>query len=77
MCRRKLPAAAFRWRWSNHILENPHQKVPEHADVMCYQSKIEINKKECLVRVMVNETAKPAKVVTVNGTSKKYWKATS
>ena len=44
--------------------------------VICYQSKIDINQKEYLVRVMVNERLTPAKVVTVYRTSKirKYWK---
>jgi hypothetical protein len=61
------------------VLANPQQKVPEHGDVICYQSKIDINQKEYLVRVMVNETLTSAKVVTVYRTSKirKYWKTTS
>ncbi|MGA2557590.1 MAG: hypothetical protein ABSG04_15085 [Verrucomicrobiota bacterium] len=48
--------------------------MPEHGDVVCYQSKVEINRKPYLVRLMVNE--KTAKVVTVYRTSKinKYWK---
>jgi hypothetical protein len=60
------------------VLVNPQQKVPEHGDVQCYQSKIDINQKKYLVRVMVNETLTPAKVVTVYRTSKvrKYWKMT-
>jgi hypothetical protein len=39
---------------------------------------VEINRKAYLVRVMVNETAKPPIVVTVYRTSKisKYWKVT-
>ena len=50
------------------------QKAPEHGDVVSYQSKVEINGKPYLVRVMVNE--KTAKVVTAYRTSKinKYWK---
>ena len=60
------------------VLAAPAQKVPEHGDVVCYQSKVEINQKPYLVRVMVNETATPPKVVTVYRTSKisKYWKVT-
>ena len=48
------------------------------GNVVCYQSKIEINQKPYLAPVMVNETATPLKVVTVYRTSKigKYWKAT-
>ena len=61
------------------VLGAPEQKVPEHGDVVCYQSKVEINGKLYLVRVMVNEMAAPQKGVTVYRTSKinKYWKATT
>ena len=60
------------------VLATPAQKVPEHGDVVCYQSRVEINQKPYLVRVMVNEKATPPKVVTVYRTSKinKYWKPT-
>ena len=61
------------------VLAAPAQKVPEHGDVVCYQCKVEINQKPYLVRVMVDVTAKPPKVVTVYRTRKisKYWKATT
>lgn len=61
------------------VLTAPGQKVPEHGDVVCYESKIEINQKPYPVRVMVNETATPPKVVAVYRTSKisKYWKPTT
>lgn len=74
MERRGIPLAVM-----ESVLAEPGQKVPEHGNVVCYQSKVEINKKPYLVRVMVNETVKPAKVVTVYRTSKinKYWKATT
>ena len=62
--------------WPNAVPKQapPAQKMPEHGDVLGYQSKVEINRKPYLVRVMVNETT--AKVVTVYRTSKinKYWK---
>lgn len=69
MDRRGIPLAVVQ-----SVLAAPAQKVPEHGDVVCYQSKVEINQKPYLVRVMVNE--KTAKVVTVYRTSKinKYWK---
>ena len=74
MERRGIPLVAV-----ESVLDAPAQKVPEHGDVVCYQSKVQINQKPYLVRVMVNETATPAKVVTVYRTSKisKYWKATT
>ncbi len=74
MARRGIPLAVI-----ESVLAAPAQKVPEHGNVVCYQSKVEINQKLYLVRVMVNETAAPAKVVTVYRTSKinKYWKATT
>jgi hypothetical protein len=51
--------------------------VPEQRDVVCYQSKVEINQKPYLVRVTVNEAATPPQVATVYRTSKisTYWKA--
>ena len=71
MTRRGIPLAVV-----ESVVESPQQKVPEHDEV-CYQSQVEINQKKYLVRVMVNETATPPKVVTVYRTSKinKYWKA--
>jgi Domain of unknown function (DUF4258) len=74
MDRRGIPLAVV-----ESVLAAPAQKVPEHGDVVCYQSKVEINQKPYVVRVMVNETARPPKVVTVYRTSKisKYWKATT
>ena len=74
MARRGIPLAVI-----ESVLAPPVQKVPEHGNVVCYQSKVEINQKLYLVWVMVNETATPAKVVTVYRTSKinKYWKATT
>lgn len=72
--RRRIPLTAV-----ESVLANPQQKVPEHGDLICYQSKIDINQKEYLVRVIVNERLTPAKVVTVYRTSKimKYWKTAS
>jgi len=73
VARRRIPLAVVK-----SVLENPQQKVPEHGNVICYQSKIDINQKEYLVRVTVNEVVTPAKVVTIYRTSRisKYWKAT-
>jgi hypothetical protein len=61
LARRRIPLAAM-----ESVLDNPQQKVAEHEHVICYQSRIDINDKEYLVRVMVNEAMKPAKVVTVS-----------
>jgi hypothetical protein len=74
MKRRGIPLAVV-----ESVLAAPGQKLPEHGDVVCYQSKVEINQRPYLVRVVVNETARPPKVVTVYRTSKinKYWKATT
>jgi len=69
MQRRGIPLAVV-----ESVLKAPAQKVPEHGDVVCYQSKVEINRRLYLIRAMVNE--KTAKVVTVYRTSKinKCWK---
>lgn len=58
------------------ILAAPDQKVPGNGVVVCYQSKADINQKTYLVRVMVDETCMPARVITVYRTGKinKYWK---
>jgi hypothetical protein len=48
--RRRIPLTAV-----ESVLANLQQKVPEHGDVQCYQSKIDINQKEYLVRVMGRE----------------------
>ena len=74
MTRRGIPLAVV-----ESVLAAPAQKVPEHGDVVCYQSQVEINQKPYLVRVMMNEKTTPPKVVTVYRTSKisKYWKATT
>jgi len=71
MARRGIPMAVVL-----SVLAAPEQKVPEHNDVVCYQSQVVINRKSYLVRVMVNETLTPARVVTVYRTSKigKYWR---
>jgi len=74
IARRRIPLTVV-----ESVLANPQQKVPEHGAVLCCQSKMQINQKEYLVRVIVNERQTPAKVVTVYRTSKirKYWKTTS
>jgi len=74
MRRRGIPLSVV-----ESVLAAPAQKVPEHGNIMCYQSKVDINQKAYLVRVMVNEAAIPPKVVTVYRTSKinRYWKTTT
>ena len=73
MIRRRIPLAVV-----EAVLASPEQKVSEHGNIICYQSQIEFNQRLYLVRVMVNETAIPPKVVTVYRTSKidRYWKVT-
>jgi hypothetical protein len=59
------------------VLQNPQQIVDEYGNKKAYQSIIKIKtKKDYLVRVIVNDTIDPAKVVTVYKTSKivKYWR---
>ena len=74
MTRRGIPLSVV-----ESVLDAPAQKVPEHGGIVCYQSKVEINQRLYLVRVMVNETKVPPKVVTAYRTSKisKYWKGKS
>lgn len=58
------------------VLQAPEQKVPEVEDITCYQSRVDIDGKSFLLRVMVNETVNPPTVVTAYRTSKiaKYWR---
>ncbi len=59
------------------ILQNPQQIVDEYGNKKAYQSIIKTEtEKDYLVRVIVNDTNDPAKVVTVYKTSKivKYWR---
>lgn len=59
------------------VLENPEQKIPqERGDIVCLQSRVEMDGKHYLLRVMVNETVAPRLVVTVYRTGKieKYWR---
>ncbi|MBI4688040.1 MAG: DUF4258 domain-containing protein [Nitrospirae bacterium] len=59
------------------ILQNPQQIVGEYGQKKAYQSIINMEAgKDYLVRVIVNDTVNPSKVVTVYKTSKirKYWR---
>ena len=59
------------------ILKDPQQIVDEYGNRKAFQSIINFGTgKDYLVRVIVNDTLKPAKVVTVYKTSriKKYWR---
>ena len=60
MERRGIPLAVV-----EAVLAAPAQKMPEHGGIVCYQSTVDINRKTYLVRVMVNDTETPPKVVTV------------
>lgn len=59
------------------ILQNPEQIVKEYGNKKAYQSIIDLGSgKDYLIRVIVNDTIEPAKVVTMYKTSKieKYWR---
>ena len=58
------------------VLQVPEQKVPEVEDIICFQSRVDIDGKPYLLRVMVNEMVNPPVVVTVYLTKKinKYWR---
>jgi hypothetical protein len=72
MKRRELPKALV-----ESILKDPQQIVDEYGNRKAFQSIINLGKgKDYLVRVIVNDTLEPAKVVTVYKTSRimKYWR---
>lgn len=59
------------------VLQHPQQIVDEYGNKKAFQSIIDLgNGKDYLVRVIVNDTLDPARVVTVYKTSKvmKYWR---
>jgi hypothetical protein len=58
------------------VLRAPEQKMPELANITCFQSQMEMGGKRYLLRVMVNETVNPPVVVTAYRTTKitKYWR---
>ena len=59
------------------VLQNPQQIVDEYGNMKAYQSIMDIGMgKDYLVRVIVNDTIDPGKVITVYRTSKisKYWR---
>ena len=61
--------------WVEAVLENPDQITPGRGALKAYQSKRDIGGKMYLVRVIVDDGANPALVVTVYRTTKieKYW----
>ena len=58
------------------VLQKPQQIVDEYGNKRAYQSIMNIGEKDYLVRVIVNHSVEPAKVVTIYRTSKisKYWR---
>lgn len=68
---RKIPRSLV-----EQVMEAPEQKVPEAENITCYQSRITMQSKSYLLRVMVNENTTPPTVVTAYRTSKvtKYWR---
>jgi hypothetical protein len=71
MLRRRIPEALVL-----QIAETPEQAVKGHGNIMCHQSRIEMEGKTYLVRVMIKPTVDPALIITVYKTSKinKYWR---
>lgn len=70
MNKRKIPLDLL-----NEVLNNPHQVLWED-ELSIYQSIIEIDKKQYLLRIFVNSYKIPNMVVTVYLTNKidKYWR---
>jgi Domain of unknown function (DUF4258) len=68
--RRKIPLALL-----EATLERPGQVVSERGHLKAYQSKCDIDGKMFLLRVVVDDSADPAVVVTAYRTTRieKYW----
>jgi len=60
-----------------HVLNSPEQFVPEHGGLVARQSRIEMEGKPYLVRVIVAEQPDATVVVTAYRTSRigKYWRS--
>jgi hypothetical protein len=58
------------------VLRQPQQIMPERTPKKAYQSQVEFGGRKFLLRVIVDDTVEPVKVVTLYRTSKinKYWK---
>jgi hypothetical protein len=59
------------------VLRSPEQVVPGHGGLAARQSRVELEGKQYLVRVVVAERSDAAVVVTVYRTSRidKYWRS--
>jgi hypothetical protein len=59
------------------VLGSPEQVVPEHGGLAALQSRIELEGRQYLVRVVVAERPDATVVVTVYRTSRigKYWRS--
>jgi hypothetical protein len=70
--RRGIPAKVV-----EQVLSNPEQVVPEHGGLTARQSRIDLDGKQYLVRVIVGEQPDAVVVVTAYRTSKigKYWRS--
>jgi hypothetical protein len=63
--------------FAEEVLRQPQQIVPERPPKKAYQSQVDFGGGRIfLLRVIVDDTVKPARVVTLYRTSKinKYWK---
>lgn len=58
------------------VLRQPEQIVPGHGALRVYQTRIEVEGKPYLLRVVIHNVADPGVIVTVYRTSKisKYWR---
>lgn len=71
LARRSIPIALL-----SEVLHSPQQVVPTYGDRVVYQSQVVFgNGKTYLLRLIVDDNAQPARIVTVYKTSKidKYW----
>jgi hypothetical protein len=59
------------------VLSSPEQSVPEHGGLVARQSRVELEGRQYLVRVIVAEQPDASVVVTAYRTSRvgKYWRS--
>jgi len=70
--RRDIPFAVV-----EQVLSSPEQSVPEHGGLVARQSRVDLEGKRHLVRVIVAEQPDATVVVTAYRTSRigKYWRS--
>jgi hypothetical protein len=74
--RQEMDRRNIKEKWLSEVMGNPEQIVEEYGNMVCYQSRMQIDGENYLIRVIVDPKVDPPRIVTVYRTSKieKYWR---